>query len=316
MFKLDPFYNFEEKGVDLPNCMFKMDKVIGSMGVLLPGQNGSDELSKLQALEQRQRRILEELSKMESQVESLETKFGVQPANQSASQSVNQLANTYETKTPERVKGPAVVGDVIHDVVIYANPASPPYSLIYLYKSLQMQYSCRTAIHIHSSVKSVPDKLMNCLGNGVRIERPKAQIALTLIWKDVTHGPQLRVSPSSQTPINGESNIARYLARLLQPSYEEDLHLACLADHWLDLASFSLIGGNSKERAAAVRSLNAHLGKKSWLVGDEASFVDAVVYSALSQTGQRSGATGNVQNWLKACESQDRFEQIRTLFAD
>lgn len=76
------------------------------------------------------------------------------------------------------------VGDVIHDVVIYANPASPPYSLIYLYESLQMQYSCRTAIHIHSSVKSVPDKLINCLGNGVRIERPKAQIALTLIWKD------------------------------------------------------------------------------------------------------------------------------------
>lgn len=79
---------------------------------------------------------------------------------------------------------PFQVGDVIHDVVIHANPASPPYSLIYLYKSLQMQYSCRTAIHIHSSVKSVPDRLMDCLGNGVRIERPKAQIALTLIWKD------------------------------------------------------------------------------------------------------------------------------------
>lgn len=42
MFKLDPYYNFEEKGVDLPKCMFKVDKVIGNMAVLLPGQNGSD----------------------------------------------------------------------------------------------------------------------------------------------------------------------------------------------------------------------------------------------------------------------------------
>lgn len=125
----------------------------------------------------------------------------------------------------------------------------------------------------------------------------------------------MRVNPSDQTPICGEANIARYLARLFQPSYEADLHSACLADHWLDLASFSLVGGNTKERAAAVRSLNSHLGKKSWLLESTSSFVDAVVFSALHQAGQRSGASGNVKRWLQGCESDRLFGQMRTLLA-
>lgn len=303
MFKVEPHYSFDTKDVALPTCMFKMDKLVGKEAVTIPRQCGTEVTMDIQLLEKRQERILKELEDIRQEVESLEQKLGVQ-------------SSSLPPSTKQVTSGTAaVLGNIIHDVVVYANPDSPPYSLVYLHKRLQEHCTCRTAVHVHSSVRSVPEKLLNCFGNGSQVERPDAKISITLIWKDVKHGPEMRVNPSHQTPICGEANIARYLARLLQPSYEVDLLSACLADHWLDLASFSLIGGNSKERAAAVRSLNSHLGRKPWLLEETSSFVDAVVFSALQQTGQASSASGNVKTWLKGCESDHLFQQMRTLIA-
>lgn len=42
MFKVEPHYKFESKDVDLPKCMFKMDKIVGKEGVSLPGQGGTN----------------------------------------------------------------------------------------------------------------------------------------------------------------------------------------------------------------------------------------------------------------------------------
>ena len=115
------------------------------------------------------------------------------------------------------------------------------------------------------------------------------------------------VSPSEQTPIQGEANIARFLARLLRPPYDDtDIIRATEIDNLVDLA-YPLTKGNNKERAAVLRTLNAKLGKSAWLVGDEITLADIVLWGAIMQTGQFEGAPGNVKKWLDRCSEQKAF---------
>ena len=118
------------------------------------------------------------------------------------------------------------------------------------------------------------------------------------------------MSANSQTPIQGEANVARYLARLITPRYDDGpIQHVCAVDDLVDLASNSILAGSSKEKAAAVRTLNSVLGKNEWLApSGEMSVADAVVWSALQQTGASKGAPGNVQKWLKACEGHVAYK--------
>ncbi len=131
-----------------------------------------------------------------------------------------------------------------------------------------------------------------------------------LPFSTVSHGPELKVSANSQTPIQGEANVARYLARLISPRYDDGaVQHVCAIDDLLDLASFNILGGSSKEKAAALRSLNSTLGKNEWLAPTgEMSVADAVVWSALHQAQMTNGAPGNVQKWLKSCAAQSAFK--------
>ena len=75
---------------------------------------------------------------------------------------------------------------ILQDLVISANPSSPPLSIAVLYSLLSQQYKVLTACHTHSSVRGgVSDKLRQGLGsNGTGQTRGSAQLAITLIWKD------------------------------------------------------------------------------------------------------------------------------------
>lgn len=117
------------------------------------------------------------------------------------------------------------------------------------------------------------------------------------------------VEPHRQTPIIGESNVARYLMRLLNPNYDtDDIVKATQIDEWLDTANIQILQGNTKEKAAAVRSLNSRLGRNDWLVGSEVSLADIVMWSALNQTNQASDAPANVKKWLKLCSTNPAFK--------
>ena len=118
----------------------------------------------------------------------------------------------------------------------------------------------------------------------------------------------MKVKAGSQTSIQGEVNILRYLSRLLTPAYDaSDIVMVTSIDSFLDLASSTILNGNSKEKAAAVRTLNASLGKRTWLVSDSPTLADVAVWSTLHQTGLASGAPSNVQKWLKACAARCEF---------
>ncbi|XP_071797004.1 aminoacyl tRNA synthase complex-interacting multifunctional protein 2-like [Asterias amurensis] len=286
MYKVEPYYDFDKTPVELPTCMFKMESYHGDK----TGENEVTEDPKLVELERRQEHILQELRSLEGEVSSLAIKL--KPAARAVTQQCTNL------------------GGIIHDIVVYANPAQPPHSLSVLFEMLRERYRCRSSVHVHSSVNSLPDKLWGCLGNGVKqLDRSEAQISLTLIWKDVSHGPIMMVAAPSQSPIHGEANIARYVTRLLNPGFDTtDIALASSVDQWLDLATGALLNGSSKEKAAAVRSMNSRLGKRDWLVGSSVSVADAVCWSAVQSAGQVAGAPANVQKWLKACATQDLFK--------
>ena len=116
------------------------------------------------------------------------------------------------------------------------------------------------------------------------------------------------ISPTKQTAVRGEVNVARYINRVISPSFETDIILATQIDEWLDIAHIQILNGNLKEKAAALRNLNSRLGKNEWLAGSSLSLADIVTWSALQQTKQADSAPANVKKWLKTCSESALFK--------
>ena len=117
---------------------------------------------------------------------------------------------------------------------------------------------------------------------------------------------QMKFSVQTMCPIEGEGNIARFLFSLF--GQKQDAVNLTLIDSWVDIAIFQLKEGSSKEKAAVFRSMNSALGKTPWLVGDELTVADVVLWSVLRQTGGCGGmAPANVQKWMQACENLAPF---------
>ena len=74
----------------------------------------------------------------------------------------------------------------LRDIVINANPAQPPLTLLVLHGLLCQRYRVLSAVHVHSSVSGVPPQLLSCLGARLTdgSARNLFQLGFTLIWKD------------------------------------------------------------------------------------------------------------------------------------
>nr|KAF6445828.1 aminoacyl tRNA synthetase complex interacting multifunctional protein 2 [Rousettus aegyptiacus] len=194
----------------------------------------------------------------------------------------------------------------LKDIVINANPASPPLSLLVLHRLLCDHFKVLSTVHTHSAVKNVPENLLKCFGEQTNKQsRHEYQLGFTLIWKNVPK-TQMKFSVQRMCPVEGEGNIARFLFSLLGGRH--DAVTATLMDSWVDAAVLQLREGGSKERAAVLRSMNSALGRSPWLVGSELTVADVVLWSVLQQTGGCGApAPANVQKWLRACENLAPF---------
>ncbi|XP_063461697.1 aminoacyl tRNA synthase complex-interacting multifunctional protein 2 isoform X4 [Pan paniscus] len=171
----------------------------------------------------------------------------------------------------------------LKDIVINANPASPPLSLLVLHRLLCEHFRVLSTVHTHSSVKSVPENLLKCFGEQNKKQpRQDYQLGFTLIWKNVPK-TQMKFSVQTMCPIEGEGNIARFLFSLF--GQKHNAVNATLIDSWVDIAIFQLKEGSSKEKAAVFRSMNSALGKSAWLAGNELTVADVVLWSVLQQVG-------------------------------
>lgn len=205
--------------------------------------------------------------------------------------------------------------EVISDVVINASPTSPPLSVFILYQMLAQQKRVLMHSFVHSSVRdlAIPDvtAAFNCPVAPVP-NRSHFELGLSVIWKDVRHGATLVVSPSKQTPVVGEVNVARYLARLLTPRYDAEDVSATQIDTLLDHAAILL--RSSDTFTAAVKTLGQLLGRKKWFVGnDRPSVVDIVMWSAVKQRHVAASAPENVHQWLARCDLLPEFAKAERL---
>jgi len=301
MYKLKPYQT--DTPIELPKVMFTC-KPYHSFS-----SNSEQASTPLGALEQRQEAVLERLQQLKQSVDTLKGKYNIQDqaAVSTRSSSVSSVASHVKSASiPDKGTGAL-------DLVISADPSSPPLSLVVLCGQLAQRYHVLFNTYVHSSASdSVPDNLGK-LGTSMGLKRADAQLVLNLVWKKEGQSPKMMVDPTRQTPILGEANIARYLTRLLEPGAEADIVAATQRDELLDLAQLQIISGNTKEKAAAVRNLNSSLGKNSWLTGSNPNVVDVVVWSALQQTKLTDSPPANVKKWLALCSKHQLFSGVTAL---
>lgn len=306
MYKVEPFYESSCK-VDLPDVMYKVKSFYeSSPSVTTMDTSNLDPVS---ALELRQDRILSKLAELRQTLDKLTSQYQV---TQPSSSTNTQAAAVPSVKTSSSAKIKSPLGSGIHDIVINANPSSPPLSLFVLFEMLKQKYKVLATSYIHSTVKA-DKKLCDIIKNGCQVTRGDHDIALSVVWKNVERRPELIVSPGKQSVIIGEVNIARYINRLLSPTFDTaDIVMATYSDEWLDVADISMINGNSKQRTSAVKNLNNRFKKNDWIVGDQFTWVDAVMWSAVSQS-QLASVPEHVQKWLERCSALPIFKKIPSL---
>ncbi|XP_062464003.1 aminoacyl tRNA synthase complex-interacting multifunctional protein 2 [Pezoporus occidentalis] len=313
MYKVRPFHGAGGSVLaeQLPTCMYHLPSLHSQHppAASPPPQEGVDP--SLQALEARQELILKRLYELKSAVDGL-SKMTQTP---DADIDVTNIIQTNDCSlTASGADLDVMLGKdygALKDVVINANPSLPPLSLLVLHNLLCERYKILSAVHTHSSVKSVPENLLKCFGEQTKKQpRHEYQLGFTLIWKDVPK-PQMKFSVQTMCPIEGEGNIARFLFSLLGQKY--NAVTSTLIDSWVDTAIFQLREGSSKEKGAVLRSMNAALGKAAWLVGSELTIADIVVWSVLQQMGSANAAPANVQKWMKSCENLAPFNSILKL---
>ena len=135
------------------------------------------------------------------------------------------------------------------------------------------------SIHLHSSVHKLPATLIDFFSE-FRTNRRDVDLFITFIWKLVGINSRLKVSAVRE--ISGETNIARFLNRLIErknPSllrYEsKGMVYANQIDRVLDRINAALYNVDGKINLKLLRSSI----KSRYLMGDEISIADIVLES-------------------------------------
>uniref|UniRef100_A0A8C1MX84 Aminoacyl tRNA synthetase complex interacting multifunctional protein 2 n=1 Tax=Cyprinus carpio TaxID=7962 RepID=A0A8C1MX84_CYPCA len=313
MYKVKPVSPADIK-IDVPSCMYKSPNVHGH-GMNCGEhalQNGEVDPS-LKALEERQDEVLRRLYELKATVDGFAKTVTTPDADLDASTPSPGPAESVFRGTADLDSLLGKDLGALRDIVINANPARPPLSLLVLHALLCQRYQVLSSVHVHSSVSAVPPPLLSCLGprHIDSYARQRFQLGFTLIWKDVSE-LQMKFSTQSMCPIEGEANVARFLFRLLGAE-PQDPAAATQMDCWIDKAVFQLSEGGSKDRAAVLRSLNAALGRSPWLLGQEFSLADIVCACFVLRASQTTSAPVNVQRWLKSCQNLGHFDCVYPL---
>uniref|UniRef100_A0A3P8VZ76 Aminoacyl tRNA synthetase complex interacting multifunctional protein 2 n=1 Tax=Cynoglossus semilaevis TaxID=244447 RepID=A0A3P8VZ76_CYNSE len=279
-------------------------------------QNGEVDPA-VKALEARQDEIMRKLYELKAAVEGLSKTVTTPDADLDLTVSSSLCTQSISAATFQGTTDlDALLGKdqgALRDIVINANPAQPPLTLLVLHSLLSQRYRVLSSVHVHSSVASVSPQLLSCLGprHADSYARHLFQLGFTLIWKDVPK-LQMKFSIRNMCPIEGEANVARFLFKLLAP-YPNDPALATLVDQWVDVAFFQLAEGSAKEHAAVLRALNSALGRNPWVVGPEFSLADIACYCCMLSSGSAPSAPANVQRWVKSCENLGHFSPAKGL---
>lgn len=123
--------------------------------------------------------------------------------------------------------------------------------------------------------------------------------------------PVLIVNPLAQCPIIGEINILRYLFRLLRNNiyYNElDAIQATKIDSLLENIHLLMFHGNPKQQYSLLQQLHEDLANQHFVVGDQWTIADVLLWSSLTLLKRAESAPANVQKWFKKCNNTEFFK--------
>ncbi|CAG7727027.1 unnamed protein product [Allacma fusca] len=198
------------------------------------------------------------------------------------------------------------------EVVVNADPANPPLSVVFLTKLLRDTYGSAAVSlqsYRHSSCQNSLTVNSNLFNKPLDADSKASKtIKVSVIWKRVEDGePELIVQPSVQAPVTGEANIARYLSRLLPSVYP--IHYDTLS--WDDIIR---VDGALEKAASGVKNLNdleQQLQNNQPFLCGEATIADFVTFSAVAAYLQknRKGTEKHprVAQWLGSCQNLGGF---------
>merc|ERR1711937_760577 len=99
------------------------------------------------------------------------------------------------------------------------------------------------------------------------LEEGRKNILLTFIWKNDDSNPFVMYLPDEKTKVFGDANIAKYLATSLAADLYSSRSKQEITeiDAWIEVAN-QINTGNNTEKEAAMRQLDDHLTKSTFLV--------------------------------------------------
>ncbi|XP_046745039.1 aminoacyl tRNA synthase complex-interacting multifunctional protein 2 isoform X2 [Diprion similis] len=235
-------------------------------------------------LELRQEKILSQLAELKKQVSSLS---GI-------------LRNSTRSNTTH-VTVPRSKEKVHTDLVVNANPAKPPFSLLALqniWNDTDICVSCHTHSNSTSPVREFPLSAQNFNSENHTVE-------VSLIWKKVTD-LEVVISGARGTPLLGEVSLLRYLSRLIAShNYEsrESGDDASKIDSLLDLCHELSFQKSPKHANSVLAALAGKLGNGKWLLPRSLpSIADVAAWSAIKRL-DNPNLPGNLTSWFNRCDN-------------
>jgi hypothetical protein len=198
------------------------------------------------------------------------------------------------------------------EVVVNADPANPPYSVVFLAKLLRDTYGSAAVSlqsYQHSSCPNKASVNSNLFNQPLDPDsKARKTIKVSVIWKKVEDGePELLVQPSVQAPVTGEANVARYLSRLLPSVYP--IHYDTLS--WDDIIRVDAALERAADGINDLNDLEQQLQNNQPCLLGEATIADFVTFSAVASYLKKNpkGAEKfpRVTKWFSACQSYGGF---------
>uniref|UniRef100_A0A1B6M7B0 AIMP2 thioredoxin-like domain-containing protein n=1 Tax=Graphocephala atropunctata TaxID=36148 RepID=A0A1B6M7B0_9HEMI len=294
MYELKPVVHFHG-AMDLTNTMYKMKNIYNTnissteenITNALPNVLEQNSPVDVEEIKRRQEAILKQLTLLKEQMLVLREELGKKNSSSVSKKEGPSFAATIAKE---------IAWDgVIKEVVLHANPDSPPYSLLAVNllwpEVLRLQVTC----HSHSSVQTLSPHLA---AFSALAATPNPNLQMRLIWKQMGRDCELVISPLSHCPIRGEVNLLRYLYRTVSSAHDllDDIKL----DSTLDICHQLAHARTLRDKQLQVRALNARLGKSTWLGGEVMGVADLAAWSALRSVSKVE-LSQNMSKWQSRC---------------
>ncbi|CAO1406624.1 unnamed protein product [Diamesa tonsa] len=254
MYNLKPI--LVDQDIEFPTCMYQLKPINNNLGNSANTINRNSEMSEVDILEQRQRRILEQLDDLKKTLLAMRGDLKL----------CNKPQQPIQQKTAPVQNATNVKKLPINDVVINANPQSVPYSVLAFKNLWQGRLNVDAQVFVHSSVAEITPEAKEF--NEKLTKSTEASnlpsLKVIMIWKDVDTTEMML---NRFGPIYGEVNIIRFLNRVGPNEfvYDTDNHQANLADATLDICNQLSKKLSAKERQYNLQLLSQRLGKSKFL---------------------------------------------------